>query len=290
MKKKRTNGYGLLIGGMALVVLLALFLPTVIFKVQDRYRLAATEIEEGNSFSLSGINADYEMQLEERMGKLLAMDGSSLKVTPIGNGEKEERELKELVDRLRNQEWLHIANGVAGLLTKVDIEETLSAVQSDKKYIVYGKKYIVYGDDYQDGIALILWYIDMYVGKTDTRIRLLADSETESIYYARISCEGKIREKYKGVTAHIDSIYGIKEELGGYILDFYCKYYEDQKKDLEKVVTNGNTQLYSMRYPLSYGELGTDFIFEIGRDEEGNWDFSVGVELIGSLISEMLQN
>lgn len=49
------------------------------------------------------------------------------------------------------------------------------------------KKYLVHGRDYQDGVALMMWYLDLYVESVDMRLRILVDTETDTIYYAKVT-------------------------------------------------------------------------------------------------------
>ena len=292
MKKKKLRGYTGAVSGTVILLLLALLLPSIIFGFKDRRQLMVIQVEEGNGVSLSEIDTAYENELDKRLEKLLGMGREEIHVTAIAVDEREEEKLYTLLERVRKEEWMLLLRGVWFDLLGVDLDQAFSHLEEYKKYIVYSS-------DYQEGIALMLWYVEMKIEESGTRVQLLLDTQTDTLYYMAVTIgdkEGWKEYSQKGNRSISSSSYSSSyTELENRIfsdgfLAFFAEYYEDQRLQLNKAVIENHAGQESWRYPLSYGELVTDFLWGISYEDEAGPDMFIGIELIGSLIPEMLQN
>lgn len=289
-KKKRIKNiriYGSCMGGLLLLVIAALFLPQVIFTIQDRYLMAGTEVEARQSLDVSQLNSLYEKQTHDRMHNFIHMDLQTATITSIDHDLMEDTEIEEQVKAILQQEWSAPLNAIRGF-------------NSDTPIIVQNcKKYIVYGNENENGVALMMWYYDIYLDALDSRMRLLVDSETDTIYYVKVM----INERYNmAATKGYDHSYSIEPiYIVYYSLDYYNTYYEaelesfsgfdeeSQKKGEVWDVTESDDEGYTLHAALPYGGLSVDFLFEdIWRN--GVNIISMGIQEIGNLVPEMIQD
>lgn len=290
-KKKRIKSvriYGFCMGGLLLLVIAALFLPQVIFTIQDRYLMTGTEVEARRSLDVSQLNSLYEKQTHDRMSNFIHMDLQTATVTSIDYDLMEDTEIEEQVKAILRQEWSAPLNVIMGFT-------------SDTSIIVQNcKKYIVYGNGNESGVALMMWYYDIYLDAIDSQMRLLVDSETDTIYYVKVM----IDERYNMAAMNgydysylIESIHAIS-----YNLDYYNSYYEaelesfsefdeeSQKKgEVWYVKPKSDGEGYALHAALPYGELSVDFLFE-GIWRNGMNSISIGIQEIGDLVPEMIQD
>lgn len=278
-KNKNIRIYGFCMGGLMLLVIAALFLPQVIFTIQDRYLMAGTEVKARRSFDVSQLNSLYEKQTHDRMSNFIRMDLQTATITSIDYDLMEDTEIEKQAKAILQQEWSTPLNDIRAVALHTPI-----IVHNCKKYIVYGN---------EDGVALMMWYYDIYLDALDSRMRLLVDSETDTIYYVKVM----IDERYNmAATKGYDYSYSIElMNIVYFSLDYYNTYYEAELESFsgfdEEVwyLMESDDEGCALHAALPYGELSADFMFEdIWRNDVNV--ISMGIQEIGNLVPEMIQD
>lgn len=309
-KKNKLKLYSIYIAGMVFLIVAAFLLPQIVFTIRDNEQMKNTKLQERTSQNLSQISSIYEKQMHDRMSYWATMDLNTATVTTIGEEPKDENKLAELLDGFLKQSWFYPVGDIAMFSETLDIV----SVESIKTC----KKYIVYRNDYQEGIALMMWYMDIYVDEMYARIQLLVDSETNSIYYMKLTSNAENPEQtisdqsqstytassftkkdkkiiYCGTdTSTSDSTCfatDLKETFAFYdkiipsLLIFYSQYYEaDEGETLKQEIKE---KQFTSTFEFPYGESNLDFIFQITSKTGSNLQVSVGIPTIGKLIPEM---
>lgn len=283
--------------GMGLLIMISLFLPQILFAIQDAYRMKNTETQARSKLDVVEWNAAYEKQLSTRLTNLLNMQDRT--ITAIEYEFLLESEQGELLSEIFYEEWFGVLYNHVVMTNYVytdDFDVALSfMVQDCKKYLVHGK-------DYQDGVALMMWYFDLYLTPVDTRIQILVDAETDTLYYVKITAEeGKdYLKENKFDKQRMEQLYYCAESIP-YYFSFYYDYYEADAAVLysdygtydeipwfvERKIEDSYCEVV---FPLYYGELNTEFWFRAELGKGAYPDLIIGLPIIGELIPEMLQN
>jgi len=244
------------------------------------------------------LDLSYEQNINARLSHFLNMQ--EVMVTPIEYDFTDDSKLREVMEKVLKQGWFGVPYDMSMVTTyvlTVEFWESFpSAVQDCKKYLVHGQ-------DYQDGVALMMWYLDLYLEPVDTRVRILTDTETNTIYYIKIT-EGVTKEndEYKVDKNRIERLYYWADSVP-YYFEYYNSYYEADEASLDSEYgtyddnvpwfieseTDGK-ECCEVTFPLYYGELSTDFQIraELGRGIYPN--LTMGIPLIGEKIPEMMQD
>ncbi len=294
--RKKIVLYGVCICGMMLLVLTAVFLPQEILRLQDYYRTNRTETEMRESPDISNVTSLYETNIHDRLKNFASMDKASATVAYIGYDMDAEGEMQTLVQNIFSQGWcLWIPQTVAYEFYGVDIINAPKKLNSCQKYIVYG-------NDYQNSIALIMWYLDLYIEDGNVRVQLVVDAETSSIYYMKItnryqyadiygnvamydSASDKVVEKYD-TEGMLQKQLEVLAEIMTYFGDGYVSYYNAQwKGDVRMDGQNNSIQL-----SLDYEELNLDFAVQLTYSDVYEASVCVGIPAIGDLVFEMIQD
>lgn len=297
MGKKNMKIYAVSIVGILCLVILALFLPQIVFGIQDRYRMSNTEVEKRSGIDVSSINTDYELNMNARMSNFSQIDLESLVVTAIDYDGKENEEISDLLGKVFANEWVERLNDITYYLFQRELKPTFIDLKDYKKYIVYGK-------DYQDGVALLMWYLDFYLEEPAARVRVLVDSETESIYYIKITADKEQYEKQKGNVATdgiADSgeLYSLFAESVTKYMGYYIDYYESDTDKAKYSGKNGDYWYTDMKLDdencifkcaFPYGATTLEFQFSATGGEGSRPNIEMGISVIGDLIPEMMQN
>lgn len=286
---KRTKSlYSVCIIAMILLVIAALFLPQIIFSIQDKYRMMNTEAKTRNSLDIAQLDLDYEQQLNERLNNFFGMSDTT--VTAI-DYEFEDSEWENLVESIFYQEWFIV------LINNSLVTDYIYAAQFWDMYTVNiqdSKKYIVYGKDYRDGIALMMWYLDIYMESPGIRIRLLVDTESNTIYYVKITSDEKTDSIATDGVIDKEYFYYLAEIIAKHY-DFYYNYYEADEQYNEVEETRGiksevDDNILEVIFNLPYEHLNAEFLFRT-EYKNGNYpDITVGFPAIGKKIPEIMQN
>lgn len=293
--KKNVTLYGVCICGMMLLILTAIFLPQEILRLQDHYRTNRTETEVRESPDMSNVTSLYERNIHDRMKNFASMDKASATVAYIDYDMGAEEEMQTLLQNIFSQGWCAwVPQTVMYELYGVDLihaEKQLSSCQ----------KYIVYGNDYQESIALIMWYLDLYIEKENVRVQLVVDAETSSIYYMKITnryqdavidgnvsmydASGEVVEKY-GTEGMKKMRLDMLTEIMTYFGDRYATYYDAQQKGDMSIDTQNN----SLQFLLDYEESSLDFAVQFTSGSLYESCICVGIPEIGDLVFEMIQD
>lgn len=289
--KKNMKIYGICIGVMSLLVAVALLLPQIVFTIQDRHQMTRIKAERRNSLNISQMNSIYEKQMYARMNKVAAMDRETINITSVDYDIKEEAEIQVMLERISNQEWIDVLNEIIFY----PIGEEFGKAEKDVKE---SKKYIVYGSDYQEGVVLMMWYFDIRLIETNIRVRILVDSETDSIYYIKITTDDElIDKKYdKDNEASTSNAMDVTELLYAmayqmpYYMDFYYTYYEAEVLFDNAAKVENSEQQCMVECPFLYGELSLDFQILVSYENGMSPNISIGITNIENLIPEMIQD
>lgn len=315
MKKKESGKiYKLYVGFLVLFVVIALLLPQFVFKVQDSYWMTRTQVDARSNVDISQLHSFYEEQMYDRMSNFASMNVNSLTVTAIEH-DIEEEEFWEILERIFYQDWMTLV-----LINTLSAYEPYGTFWKDSLEIQNCRKYIVYGDDFEAGVALMMWYFDIYIIDEDIRIRLLADTETDSMYYIKITTNDKQNDvtdydaKKGNVAYDMDTsseAYGKEKieqlsmwaEQFHYLSDYYVDYYESERDDTKGDLYEnpgdvkelyGNVEITEDRcmveFPLRYEHVSLNFLFQVIYRNEVDLDFCMGIPAIGELIPEMIQD
>ena len=301
---KQIKTYGFCIGGLTFLVVVALLLPQIIFGVLDKYRMSNTEVESRSNMNISQVNATYEKQMYDRMGHFSSMSRDIMNVAAI-HYELKDVEEGELLESIFSQDWIYMLNYVTAGIYQIALNEAFIEVNDCKKYVVYGT-------DYQEGVTLMMWYLDLSMEEVGARVRFLVDTETGSIYYIKItSIDETMNTEYKNIaqsetveymtlaTFFIEGLNDCKEyyktyyesDIDNQILydeDIYTYYYVCDEWS-HTVGGEGDNYLCYSEYPLMYGEISMELIFSATAGQGANPDIEFGISSIGSIIPEMMQ-
>lgn len=233
IKKEKQNKlkFVLCIVGMIVLVIVAFFLPQFIFNVQDMYQFQGARTEERSSLYSAQRSQAYETDLNTRICNFLNL--SDITVTTIDYEFTDDTELSELLDDIFNQDWFYLLYDHMILTTFYYYEHFMDSFDVE---LLDSKKMLIHEQDYRNGVTLMMWYLDLYLTDIDTRIRLLVDTETETIYYFKLTSEP------------------LDDESIVYLLEKYG--YNDVKALLEKY---GYDSGYSKEFVYSMAEIGRSY-------------------------------
>lgn len=284
MKKKKNNdnkkrkgtvkSYCLSALGMALLLAVALLLPRLVFETQDNYRMNSTRLEKRDTLDIAYINSEYEKSMYERMHYLAGMEKEDIAVSAIRYDGKDEADRKNELQEILSQEWVfRLMEATAYFYGEFyEFPQNLT-IRECRKYVVYGNE-----RQNQDRIALMLWYYDLGImGDADSRIQLLVDSETDSIYYIKLTSGNGFPAAVQSDAAteadfSKDLILQEFQRQLGYHLFFYNEYYEADIDELEKELLEKGVVVVDL--PEKEGgnrqESGQQEGDRQGSDQQGN--------------------
>lgn len=232
--------------------------------------------------------------MNDRMRKLADLQDSAI-VTVLDCEMEEEGQINKFVESLYEQEWIKMLNDMTLGVSQELIGRGYVEVENCKKYIVYG-------DDYQEGVILMLWYLDIAIPENGVRVRFLVDSETESIYYIKIT---ECIVKDNSVQSQTESqgnindieLLKIMAESACERLAFYAEYYEAEiDKMIEYDEENGyvsvgvDDNICEVAYVLPYKKNSLDLMFRVSYENSMEPNILLGISVIGNLIPEMMQD
>lgn len=270
--------------GLLLLVVTACFLPQIVFGLQDTYWSENTFLEARNGLDIQKLNISYERALKTRLSGFAEKDVSSYYVAEMSAAIDDST--YELLDSLLYQDMLLILTESMGIPIGT--------------YEGYGidvlKKYVVYNENYDQGIALIVWYIE-YTTENGSKVRLLADAETDTIYY--IDSSVAIDNAYSDVMYLRQEFLDYVNEWMYYVGDYYQSDINGEQAEIaaglynsenSSVVTYYNDTLpvkNRVEIPLTYGEFSLDFLVSFRDNQNGSFEYSLGILQIRDLIPEL---
>lgn len=302
--KQNRLKYVLCIVGMVLLVAAAFFLPQIVFSVQDGYQMQTTETEVRNSLEVSMLNSTYEKDLNTRIRNFLNMQDRT--VTAIDYEFSNKSELRELLDSVFLQDWFAVLydNVMMSYILWVGYSSELPVEVLDCK------KYLVHSREYQDGVALMMWYLDLYLEEIDARVRLLVDTESNTIYYAKITDVGYEEvnlTEYEEPAMSTEVLEKDLFQLGQVIRScygIYHTYYEaddtvpfnqydssESPKEEDWYISYAlDEDKVSVSSQMPFGELCTYFIFKLEIKDGIYQDIDMGLSSVAEMIPEMMQD
>lgn len=318
MKRKKIGAYIFSVSALILLIVAAVFLPQIIFTVQDSYQTNQVDVLNRDVLDILALETSYSADVYTRLYKL-AYSGignltASAVESSIGLGE-----FNNIIEEVRNSEYMeHLVTMVPD--TFGDSLEYINA--SDVKI---SDRYIIYGEDYRDGVILMFWYMKIYLPTVNSYMELIVDSETYTIYYVSVEAEEEVtytltvddrvaviqtdpetmeeslvyltEEEVQKQTEleHSEKIDYVAENLPKVFSFYYCRYYgvyldmhslESGAFDFSSNIAQSENA-FTMAYPLPYNSTGSKTLFfrmhAVAGVGQGP-DISIGLPLIRNLI------
>ncbi len=158
---------------LILLVAVALFLPQMIFQVQDGLLCAKTILDEKESVDVEALGTTYEKSLYKRLLNF----AEGMAAEEIFYVATQNLDVTQEV-----YSFLKSADLYQGILVAL-MEFNMIPVRywEDGATVNQWKQYVIYSDDYAKGVNFILWYIEVK-DITEAVVKLLVDAETGTIY------------------------------------------------------------------------------------------------------------
>lgn len=305
-RKKKSSVWGVL--GLILIISVAMVLPQVIFIIQDYREMTTIDVMSRDTYEVLATDTAYPRDINTRMSRLAGVGYGNITISQIANS-IDVNELNEMLDGVKKQGYM---TNLAELFptTFGYITETMNATALD-----VCDCYIVYGDEYHSGVILMFWYMEFDFPELNSRMELLVDSETNTIYYVRLR-ENDINTSqsngslvsgtdfyYDSKTVNAELMYmepeikAVAEMQPSQVSDYYSSYYGIYMPDSELLSLASSTfwgehtsiseNSYTLAFALPYsagGERSLFFRFHAEVGEETGTDISIGIPIIRQMI------
>lgn len=239
--KRRYKFYFICISGLLILIAAAFLVPQLIFAAQDSFRERNISLGKRENLDITKLNLTYEKSLSKRMtsfsqgiaqGKKYYVAATSYSV---GDDYADNEELNNIAQNMiyQNIIILLVNWGYApeDILNGWDYE---TITQSWKRYVIYD-------EDFQNGAALMAWYMDwQFAG--GIRLRLLADTETGTIYFAKADYPEEMKNYMQDCMADIT-----------FSVDY--AYYLDNIINVDYETDKANQSSEYWKESVMYGEL-----------------------------------
>ncbi len=297
-RKKRSSVWGVL--GLILIISTAMVLPQIIFIIQDYRQMTSVDVMTRDTYEVLAKDTSYSRDINTRMSRLAGVGYGNISISKIANS-IDVNELNELLDHVKKQGYM--TNLAEFFPTTFGyVAETLNATDLD-----VCDCYIVYDDEYHSGVILMFWYMEFDLPELNSRMELIVDSETNTIYYIHL-CENDTKESQGGGVlvsgkdlTNADfiemepEIKDLAENRISRISDYYSSYYGIYMTNSEMLSastfwgehTSFSENSFTMAYALPYG-AGVDtslffrFYAEVGDDTGTN--ISIGIPIIRQMV------
>lgn len=318
MKKKIFKTYILTVSALLAVIILAVFLPQIVFYVQDSYQVSRIEVINRDVYDIMEMQTAYSADTTTRLKKLAKVGYGNVTVSLVENTIAYD-EFYSILSVVRDSEYMK--NFVA--MTDDDLNELMSTIGGDD--LEKCNRYIVYGPSYSDGVILMFWYMKIYLPSVESYMELIVDSETHTIYYVSLEAaqevtyvvdgdgeiieytlaEGETIEIKEGTVAiftepveltveQMETIEFTAQKVPGQYVSYYRAYYGadsqplSYEEDVQLVASNSvlAENAYTFATPMEYGGLSNSVFFRFYL-EAGNGpmpDISIGIPIIRHLI------
>lgn len=323
MKRKKIGAYIFSVSALILLIVAAVFLPQIIFTVQDNYQTNQVDVLNRHIRDIFAMETSYSADVYTRLNELAISGIGNLTPSAVESSIGLE-EFNNIIEDVRNSEYMeHLVTMVPD--TFGDSLEYINA--SDVKI---SDHYIVYGEDYRDGVILMFWYMKIYLPTVSSYMELIVDSETYTIYYVSVEAAEEVKytltvddrvavvqtdpETMEEVLVYLteeevqnQTEQGISEKID-YVAEnmpkvfslYYCRYYgvylmnadmyslEPGAFDFSSNIAHSENA-FTMAYPLPYDSTGSKTLFfrmhAVAGVGQGP-DISIGLPLIRNLIIE----
>lgn len=229
--KRRYLLYFFCIIGLLIIIAAAFYVPQFLFETQDGFRERNVVVEKRDRLDITKLNLSYEKSLSKRMSSFSQgmLQGKKYYVAATEYTEEDysedNQELYNVVENIIPYSYSVMLMYQEGFLPEAifypfDKVNVLNAL----------KRYVIYDEDFQNGAALMAWYVDLNLEGT-IRLRILADTETGTIYYAQVDYP----EKMKSYILDCAEIFIYNAEVAYYAEESVNIEYETDKakQDLE---------------------------------------------------------
>jgi len=204
---------GIEILAIVALLVLALFVPQIIFRVQDTILCSSITLGARENVDVEALSAAYERSLYKRL--LNFTEGKS-----AGDQFYVTAQDLELTNEV--YEYLESREGFEAIAVFFELN-LLPMIFWERTYeVTQWKQYVIYSDDYAKGVNFILWYIELQV-ESGTRMMLLADAETGTIYAVK-TCDCS-ELFYNSDGNYLYSYYWMEEAAPAFWY-YFCRYYE----------------------------------------------------------------
>lgn len=281
MKKSDKWTYIIGVAGVVLLIGMAFACPKIAFRIQDAYQKGRTWQGMGKNLDVEAMYSSYG-SLKERLLALAERQSKNRDFYVTGTEHQRSAELLDMLDTIVSQEGY-------GMMEAYGIVPRLEEVKNRGYTIDEVKKYIIYNDIEEgesNAVVVSAWYIE-FTTRQDITIKLLADTETYTLYYLQVNQENYFESKEDKVNWQVvyDAEFFLQEEW----LDLWIDYYEADRKDIvvESEAQKSQSQTISMEMP--YGNQTLQWHVEIQTDIKKKLPavFSIGLKDIVDFIPEL---
>ncbi len=173
MDRRRFSGYAMEVLVIGTVVMAALFLPQLIFRVEDNILCSDTTLGQRESMDVESLSTAYEKSLAVRMRNFARGLEENKKYYVTSQDLTVSDELTDFLYSERGLRQSFLKGFTYYLFPFYSLEDYYS--------VVSWKQYVIYSDHFEEGVNFILWYIEM---KDDGGgiLKLLTDAEDGTIY------------------------------------------------------------------------------------------------------------
>lgn len=259
MNRKWNLKYSFICLCSLLLFVVAVVAPGFWFRMQDGYQFGNIRQGKHGSLDMEVLGGSYE-SLGKRLSDFAVGVSQGKKYYVAGT------------DYRVNQEFYHILENVLGteqgeFFRSFGIPEPyilLEEIEQDGYDVEKWKKYVIYDDFTEEGvtsIAVMAWYIEL--NSEDYRIKVLADTESWTIYYLQI-LENRENDAVKEENINVNEfvvVYDLSEEKKLEMQTFmtiWDYYYETEG-------TKGETQMKEQPNLFTV-ENGLDLIYRLNYD------------------------
>ncbi len=288
---RRNRQIRLYAAGMAALVLLvaaALFLPRMVFRIQDACQCRGYQLSVRKEQDITLLSTSYEPSLYQRLLHYAEdiQTGREIYVTS--------RELEP------NQELSDFLDSSIGL--KQDAVAVLADMDIVPYSMIYDSRvstwtqHVIYNDSYAGGVNFILWAVELQT-KDGSRFRLLLDAETGSVYGVSAKWQEKNEKKQEKGNTSLTALFDVTSEEAWFMLAYlYGAFAADSLEwyDIGNYEIKGTEEGYSVETVLESGESVA--VWESGENGEeiyravfpyGNYglEFRVGMTGEGRILA-----
>ena len=281
MKKWNKWTYIIGVAGILLLVGLAFACPEIVFHIQDSYQMGCTWQGQGKNLDVETLYNTYG-SLRERLIALAERQSQKRDFYVTGTEHQRSAELLDMLDTIVDQDGY-------GMMEAYGIVPRLEEVKNRGYTIDEVKKYIIYNDIEEgesNAVVVSAWYIE-FTTRQDITIKLLADTETYTLYYIQVSQADYFESKEDKL--HWEVVYDVEYFWQEDWLDLWFDYYEADHKDIvvESEAQKAQAQTISMELP--YGDQTLQWHVEVQTDIKKKTPavFSMGLKDIADFIPEL---
>lgn len=298
--KQNTKRYAICMAGLVILVLGAFLGPQFVFAGQDRYHMENTWQETRNSLDIEKLSYNYEQSMMTRMENFARGIAEKRTYYTSFMDCEANQEIGEIVAQALFHDWLYILEETGAVpfsvqpnrIASVEEDGSITIIDNGIGRIEECKKYVICEDNFENGAAIIAWYVKINV-REGVDLKLLIDAESNSIYYMEaVNRKGKIFESYATLPDALTYyLPGLDDRYS-----YYREYYEAQamERDNRYGFDNQSMEKFEMAeqafaWKLLYGDYPLHFEVNGQGDIKSNVRITAGIREIGEMIPEMMQ-